>query len=231
MGKHISKHRTFIGLPRKSRPRLALWAALAVTALVGCNPAGITLGSGSNAPRDSVPHVAISTKSFWTKEPLALVGIQRDLGQEEEQILGLVNDTTLKGDNFLLFLAGARNGSDLPAFRLESFVDRVGGAPSPFSRVSDSDLRIGEDALGSYFWLEYRSGAQTNCVLAVRRLGLGSRILPARAKSMDVMLRNCVLGSVDQALAPILADRIGSSVGGTSSGGPRLMSPLAGPTL
>ncbi|WP_323005419.1 hypothetical protein [Pseudorhodobacter sp.] len=201
-----------------------------MTGLVACDPGTLSLGEGVPAPRSSVPHVAVSTSAYWVREPLALVGIQRDLGREDEQILGLVNDTTLKGDNFLLMLAGSQGGADLPAFQLKSFVERVGGAPSPFSRVSDSDLRSGSDALGTYFWLEYRSGAQTNCVLAIRRLGLGSRILPARAKSLDVMLRNCVLGPIELALAPILADRIGSSVGGNPSG-PRLMSPLAGPTL
>ena len=203
--------------------------SLALAGLVACDVVQTMVPANSGVAQLTVPFVAISSSSYWAREPLALVGMERDLGSEDEQVLGLVNDTTLKGDNFLLFLAGAQDGTDQPAFRLDTFVTRAGGAPSPFAGISDRDLRSGSDIMGSYFWLEYRSGSQTNCVLAIRRLGVGSRILPGRANTMDVMLRNCVLGSIDLALAPILADRIGSAWGASDPASSLLMSPLAGP--
>ncbi|MDT8856604.1 hypothetical protein RNZ50_16560 [Paracoccaceae bacterium Fryx2] len=197
--------------------------------LAACLPAGPVATPSRGVLQTAMPFSQIRVGSIWTTEPLALIGIQRGLPGQTEQIVGLANDTTLRGDNFLLMLARVTDGQDVPAFRLEEFVKRAGGSPSPFGTVSDSNLQSGSDSLGPYVWLEYRSGAQTNCVLALRRLGVGSRMLPARANVMDVMLRNCVLGSIEEALAPMLEARMGGGVG-AGARSTVMLSPLAGPT-
>jgi len=212
--------------------RLRHWGGVSGLSVVmmACVPLSLPNPLAKATLEESVPFAQIAAPAIWISQPAALLGLQRSFAGETEQIVALSNDTTLPGDNFILMVAYVRKGEDLPAFRLEEFVRRAGGAPAPFSKVSDRDLRSGSDSLGTFFWLEYRSGASTNCVLAIRRLGLGSRILPAQSSVMDVMVRNCVLGTIDQALDPIRDDRMGFGTGSSGGGATRLLSPLAGPS-
>jgi hypothetical protein len=101
----------------------------------------------------------------------------------------------------------------------------MGGTPEPFDGLADRDLNTGTDSLGPYFFAERRLGADTLCVLAIRRLDSSARPLPVRADALDVMLRNCVRGSREEALAPISAARL--AVG--ASGGLLNLSPHAAP--
>ena len=49
---------------------------------------------------------------------------------------------------------------------------------------------------------------------------------------MDIMLRNCVIGTAEEALQPLLAASVGSPlIARAGADQSRLISPLAGPTL
>lgn len=226
---------------RVTNPKVAFPRAL--SRLTGFVPAAflwacVTISPLSDVPRTELmaatPFRQIATTAIWTDEPLSLIGLQRELPGESEQIVALSNDTSTRGDNFLLLVARHRNKAAVPTFQLAEFVKRAGGTPHPFGSMTDRDLRSGTDRLGDYFWLEYRSGGATNCVLAIRRVGSDARILPRNSNAMDVMLRNCVAGSIELALEPIRDTHLGSvSVGSGLPGGfsaSRMMSPLAGPS-
>ncbi len=170
----------------------------------------------------------------WAAPQGAMVAIQRSLGSEAEQIIGLVNETTIEGDNFLWLRARVPDGRNPGRFSLADFMSRTEGVPVPFARVSDENLRRGSDTLGTYFYLEWRSGGSTNCVLAFRRIAGAERILPRGTNVLEVMLRNCVLGSIEEALLPIQDRQIGvAAVAGTepAGGGNRMISPLAAPPV
>jgi hypothetical protein len=170
----------------------------------------------------------------WAAPSGSLVAIQRSLGTEGEQIIGLANETTLDGDNLLWLRARVPDGQNVGAFRLSSFLSRIEGVPYPFTIVSDENLKSTSDTLGAYFYLEWRSGGSTNCVLAFRRVDGRNRILPRGTNVLEVMLRNCVSGSIEEALLPIQDRQIGAAaVAGTTTttGGTRMISPLAAPPV
>ncbi|WP_099826997.1 hypothetical protein [Oceaniglobus indicus] len=192
--------------------------ALTVTA---CNvvPAGLPFGG---ATKSDATYSRGRMNQMWVNPPGALVMLQRDASGGGEQIIGLANETAMKGDNFLWVSPqkGRRGG-----LSLDGLVERVGGIPEPFRTVDNSNLRSGQDSQGDFFWQEYRSGAQTNCVLAFRNVDRGGR-------SYDMFLRNCVDGSIDDALVPIRDGQVAyssRSAGGTAAGGNRNLSPLAAP--
>ncbi len=176
----------------------------------------------------------VSDSKTWVAAPLRLITVERALGTNIEQRVVLANETSLRGENFMLLRARARDGQNRIGFQLEEFVKRAGGVPPPFTSISDNNLLSATDALGTYFWTEYRAGVSTVCVLAVRRLDSGARLLPADTNVLDVMLRNCVSGTVEEALLPITAAHISGAVGSSQTSGPagiRTLSPLAGPKL
>jgi len=168
--------------------------------------------------------------SAWVAPTGGLTAIARKLGPDSQQIIGLVNDTTLSGDNFLW--QRARAGQSSGRFELKEFSEGLEYIPSPFSKISENNLQSTADSLGPIFWQEYAAGAQTNCVLAFRRIEANRRLMPHGTHVLDVMLRNCVQGSVAQALNPIRDTQISAvaiSASNTASGGTRMLSPLAGP--
>ena len=65
------------------------------------------------------------------------------------------------------------------------------------------------------------------CVLVMRRLGIGARPLPRGTSALDLVMRNCVVGSVEQALAPMGERALG--VSGSAQGTVRSLSPYAAP--
>lgn len=162
---------------------------------------------------------------MWVTAPSALVMVQRGTKDGGEQIIGLNNVTTLEGDNFM-WLGAHRNRSG-NRIDLKGLVEKVGGVPTPFTSLDNRNLRSSTDSMGPYFWQEYRSGTETNCVIAFRQLGGGIRPLQA-------FLRNCVHGTIEEALIPIRDNQIGlSTLAGApaTGGGIRPISPLAGPRL
>lgn len=218
------------GLLGGVKASFAITLLAALTACVEVRPVEIVATSNQ---REVAKFQQIPLGKRWTNEPGSLVAIQRSMGPETEQIIGLENNTAMRGDNFLYLLA-ARNGNNATGrLSLESLLARSGDIPFPFTSVSDRNLQVSSDSLGDLFWLEFRSGGDVNCVLAFRRVTLAARVLPSNAKQMDVMLRNCVVGDIPSALVPISDVSIGSLpvyADGRGNGRPvPLLSPLAGP--
>jgi hypothetical protein len=201
--------------------------AFALTACANM-PVLPTIGEEPAPPPFSQAQVA----NAWVAPAGGILAMDRQIGAEREQIVGLVNDTALPGDNFLWLRARATNRDSPGRFMLNDLVSRVGGIPPPFTGLSDRDLHSGSDSLGPFFWLEYRAGETTNCVLAIRRTDASRRILPAGTNMLEIMLRNCIQGSIETALNPIRDSQIGVGAPGANllpNGGSRMLSPLAAP--
>lgn len=212
-----------------------VWTGLVlVLGLAACTPLpglGIMGGSPMQA---SLQYTEAQSGSAWAAPVGGQVAITRKLGREGEQIIGLVNDTAIAGDNFLWMGARETNRDSPGRFKLDDLVTHAGGVPPPFHDLSDDGLHSGTDSLGPFFWLEYRAGPQTNCVLAVRRIDASRRMLPQGTNLLEVMLRNCIQGSIETALNPIRDSQIGVADTGSNqqlTGGSRMLSPLAAPML
>ena len=191
-----------------------------------------TIGLTQKQIEDRSSFVAVPSGQAWVNPPGKTVVMQRALRGGAEQRVGLNNLVAMPGDNVLIlrtrsgYLASAR-------FRFEEFMTRIGGAPAPFTHISSGDLLTAEDSLGTYFWAEETAGSSVSCVFAIRRLTSNDRDLPQDAQVLDILLRNCISGTSEEALAPIRDTSIGfSSVADDGSGGgTRMLSPLAAPGL
>lgn len=216
---------------RKSR--LALIALLgAQLALSGCADLARDYLRWPGQVEDQTDFRRATVGRAWVNVPNMTLVMQRDLfPYGVEQRISLRNPTTVTGDNMMI-LRSRKNDSGAGRLRYEEFMRRIGGAPAPFNDLNSGELLSGEDSMGTYFWTERRYGSSTLCVLAIRRVSMADRQMPGNADAMDLMLRNCVLGSVEEALAPAMDQSL--SVGRSASGGlqgeSRLLSPLAGPT-
>ncbi len=203
-------------------------------ALVACVASPFVSNLSLQTLQTSQQFVMQRLDQTWAAPNGSLVMIERNLGVESEQIVGLVNQTTIEGDNFLWLRARVPDGRSAGRFDLNAFLARTEGVPVPFTTVSDQNLRRAVDSLGTYFYLEWRSGGSTNCVLAFRRIDGADRILPRGTNVLEAMLRNCVMGTIEEALLPIQDRQIGVSpvAGGTpAEGGSRMLSPLAAPPI
>ncbi|MBT9385024.1 hypothetical protein KM176_14225 [Pseudooceanicola sp. CBS1P-1] len=207
--------------------------ALAATLLVAACTAPGLMPFERQAIQDTVQYRIGSLKQMWVAPKPTLIMVQRDLGRDREQLIGLQNETTLPGDNFLWVRARASNGlSSVGRFTLAGLTERFGSVPAPFKKLDEQNLNSAEDSLGSYFWQEYRTGVSTVCVLAFRRTTSGARELPGNAADLEMLMRNCVNGTVQEALAPIRDTQISFGVISSPSapqGGNRMLSPLAAP--
>lgn len=213
-----------------ARAGLRRFAMAIVLTLAACT-ASPELGRIGVGTANSVMQLSMGrVDRQWLAAPNALVMVQR---ANTAQLVGLENETTLSGDNFLwLYANGARAGTLGNKLRLEEVIARAGGVPAPFHTLDNSNLRSATDNSGQYFWQEYRAGAQTVCVLAIRQLKNGARALPRGTRELEVVLRNCVNGSVEQALSPIRDTQISRttmSYGQDSAVVSRSLSPLAAP--
>jgi hypothetical protein len=206
----------------------------ALMALAACSGSPFVMTLGVDTLQMSRQFVLQRLDQSWARPSGALINITRSLGTEAEQIIGLVNETTISGDNSLWLRARVPDGRDPGPFYLQEFMSRTPGVPVPFSHVSDENLFQAADSLGTYFYLEWRSGTSTNCVLAFRRITGAARILPSGTNVLEVMLRNCVQGTIADALAPIKDREISfSATTGTQdvAGSGRMLSPLAAPLI
>jgi len=207
----------------RARPALRRCGLMLALTLAACTTAPGLGSFGADVSRASVQYSLGRLNQTWTAAPTAMLMIQRSGAGEGIQIVALENASTLEGDNFLWLRA--HSGRNTGRFDLEGIVTRVGGVPLPFRTLNNRNLRTGTDSLGQYFWQEWRSGAATNCVIALRRLESGARTLPRGTRALEVFLRNCVDGPIEQALAPILDAQIRLGAGA----GARVFSPLAAP--
>lgn len=213
--------------------KLRLWHLPVVAILAACAVAGPRL------PIDVLEKTAqfapTANNQVWALPQGRIIALERNLAPEYEQKIALRNATTLDGDNFLWLRARVPSGYPVGQFRLVDFLERAGEVPSPFTTISDNDLRTGQDALGTYFYLIHRTGGETNCVLAFRRIESGLRVMPRGTSVMEVLLRNCVRGSPEDALGPITASQIGfpgtTVAVNAQTGSNRNISPLAAPLL
>lgn len=199
--------------------------------LSGCalGPDGQLLTQGQAEERVSMQPVPLTQS--WINAPDAQLILQRDLGFGSEQKISLRNRTLVPEDNVIVLRtrSGVSAGGTL---RFEEFVRRVGEIPFPFENLSSGELISASDELGSYLWTEKQVGEGTVCVFGIRRLDSSMRQIPAGDSVMDVMLRNCVTGTADDALQPLLAASVGTpSMARSGAEQSRLISPLAGPTL
>ena len=218
----------------------ALWGGLAALALLaGCSQeAGDQAAGGLNRFFNSTNHPGMETlentveftivqpSRAMVNAPEALLVFERNLNGAIEQRIILPNATAVRGDNLLHIRAQTGRSAELTRFDFDEMRARFGGLPPPFERVSASGLNTGSDALGSYVYATESVGAGTLCVLVLRRMGVGARPLPRGTQALDVMMRNCVNGSLEQAMEPMGGRAFG--VGG-ASGTIYTMSPHAAP--
>lgn len=159
--------------------------------------------------------------------PDALVVFERNLGGALEQRIVLPNATAVRGDNVLHIRAQTADSARIEAFRFDEVTTRFGGLPPPFERLTDSALTSGSDALGSYVYARENVGTNTVCVLVMRRMGVGARPLPRGTHAIDLVMRNCVAGTLAEALAPMSERAL--AVGGGVRGANAPLSPYAAP--
>ena len=215
--------------------RIGTWhLLLSLSAAIMLSGCGTDLREALKSRRqieEQTPFVPVPASHSWINAPGTVLVLQRGLRGESEQHIGLLNDTTLPGEN-LIVIRAATEGANPGRFRFERFLHLVGGAPAPFTDISGDELQQGRDEIGTYFWAERPMGAGVVCVFALRRVTEGQRLLPMNAASMDMMLRNCARGGADKALQPLLDDSISTApVSGTSAGSSLMMSPLAAPGM
>lgn len=233
-------------IPHRHRWPAALLCAAAALVLSACVEPGLgdqvaaafePRADGVFSPRIATaeavePAVRIDLGRAWSSAPGALVASERRLLSEREQRIGLVNDTTLPGDNVLILRARTAEWQPTARPQLNAIVTRAGGPLPPFTRISETNLRTRTDALGTLFWVEMRMPGDVICVYALRQMSVANRLVPQGTRSIEAVLRNCVPGTADEALAPITGDRVGTPAAAAGpSGAPRMLSPLAAPQI
>lgn len=144
--------------------------------------------------------------------PQAIIVMERDLGDAVEQRITLPNATALSGENTIMLRAQTSGRGARSRLRLDDMMRQFDGPPSPFGTITDGAMTARSDAQGDITYSVMRPGGDVTCVLALRRTDTGGRALPRGAQSLDMMMRNCVSGSVDEALAPIGAGAFGLGV-------------------
>lgn len=209
--------------PRRAK---VLFLSLAV---MGCGSDIDYLTLTPQQINERTPYTPVAISQAWVNAPGMRSVLQRNLGNGLEQRISLSNDASVPGDN--LVLLRTRNGvSGFGRLRFETLMASFGGLPQPFARLKSGDLVEGNDGVGSYLWATETLGNAT-CVLGMRRLNSGMRQLPGNGGVMDLVLRNCVQGTQQDALAPLLADSIGvAPIARDPQGNSRLLSPLAAPS-
>lgn len=133
----------------------------------------------------------------------ALIVLERDLGGTLEQRITLPNTSSLSGENIILLRAQTSRTASSTRLVLSDVLLQFGGTPAPFSTITDSGLTATTDQYGDITYTTLRPGGDLVCALAFRRTQIGGRALPAGASSLDIMIRNCVSGSLETALSPI----------------------------
>lgn len=181
--------------------------------------------------QERTPFTTVAPQQAWINAPGTVMVMQRGLRGQSEQRIALDNPTAVPGQNLLILRAQSLAGRSA-RLDFEEFIRRVGGAPAPFAAVASGDLITDEDEIGPYFWTEQRFGDDVVCVLGLRRVSSTQRLLPGNATVMDILLRNCVRGTAQEALRPLFSGSISAPpVSGTAVGETRVLSPLAAPMV
>ena len=218
---------------QRFRPVHYVLGLLTSILLAGCTVDPLQYVFSPREVEEQEPFVAVPATQAWVNPDQIAFVMQRGLLGGSEQRIGLLNDVAVQGDNQLVLRT--RSGTfAAPRFNFDEFMSRIGGAPLPFATVRSGDLLTEEDAFGPYFWTSQTFGSDVVCVFAVRRVSADQRNLPNGAQVMDIMLRNCVRGSAEAALRPILSESVSFARNAaipSEAGRSRLLSPLAAPGL
>jgi hypothetical protein len=179
---------------------------------------GLRLPGNTDSPTELAEattefRVVPATRAF-VSIPQAILVMERDLGGAVEQRVTLPNQTTLAGENMVIMRAQRAGYARGTRFVLNEQLSQFGGAPTPFSNVSEGALTATTDSSGDITYTTIRPGGDLVCVLAFRRTQTASRALPSGTRALDIMLRNCVSGTVEQALSPIGASAFGLGLPG-----------------
>jgi hypothetical protein len=171
----------------------------------------------------------VQQQDSWVNMPGTTLVVERRYANITEQRTLLPNRTSLPGDNFAHLRAVPRSDGGL--LSLERVLERSGGLPPPFAKDDLNAMRSRDDAAGTLNWSEWSDGAGTNCVLAIRRMPIGVRVLPFQAIALDMVMRNCVRGDAAAALAPAGSEFVafGAPYGVSRGAKQRNLSPLAAP--
>lgn len=184
---------------------------------------------------DSARVTPLRAADLWSHQPTGIMAYGREFGIGGEQVVALENRTATRGENVIVMRAHYEDGPRIDPFSIDTVFEQVGGPPAPFENAKPGDLIMGEDAVGPLFWITKRVGGDTLCVLAMRRLSNDRNLTPPGVSALDVLLRNCVIGDVEQAIAPFRPDRIATAAVANNEGGADAarygnISPLAAPS-
>ncbi len=183
---------------------------LALPVLAACATGGF---GGSSSRTDQAQALTeyriVPAGRAFISVPNALLVMERDLGVAVEQQITLPNMTSLSGENVIFLRAQSSRSASTTALQLTDLLNQFGGPPAPFTSASEAALRSVSDEHGDMTYSVLRPGGDITCVLAFRRSRIGARALPRGSSSLDLMMRNCVSGSVEQALAPLGSSAFG----------------------
>lgn len=178
-----------------------------LTGLVGLSACGLRLPGNTDSPTELAEAVTefrvVPASRAFVSVPSALVVMERDLGGAVEQRITLPNPTSLAGENVIMLRAQQGSLARGTRFVLSEQLTQFGGAPDPFTGISEGALTATSDSFGDITYSTIRPGGDVVCVLAFRRTQTASRALPRGTDALDIMMRNCVSGPVDLALTPI----------------------------
>lgn len=201
---------------------LAVLAALAACA-AGTGP---QLSNQANTKAGAGQYQVVDVSKALVNVPTAMLVLERRSKGAREQRIILPNPTTLRGDNEIMVWTHSA-GRTLKHFSFASVKAEFGGLPHPFGNLSSGGLESGSDALGNFVYAQKNYGTNTKCVLVLRRLSAGSRAMASGTSALDVLMRNCTAGTLEDALAPMGGNALGYQA--TSTGAIYSLSPLAAP--
>lgn len=180
-------------------------------------------------PDTDTPYSLVSPGQSWITVPQSQVVVQRSVKGATEQIVALPSSTAVPGEDQIIMYAYPPGYLGSGILRFAEVKKMLGTLPHPFENANEDGFVAGHDTLGDYVWQAQEFGSVT-CVLAMRRIDSTRRALPQGVQSIDLILRHCVFGSSDEALAPIMEANLATSyASGSGTGSPRMMSPLAAP--
>ncbi|SFD84329.1 hypothetical protein [Roseivivax sediminis] len=205
-----------------------VWALSSLGALAACDTFPLTTTEFDAAlARES--YVQQSAADAWVATEGTELVLEKALGPVREQRILLQNRTFLRGENVIVLRTRGEELSTIGRFRPLDLLP-PDGTPYPFDPFEDLSFRTEEDALGMMNWAVWTNQAGLTCILAFRRLDAASRTVPHGAAVMDMMVRNCINGTAEEALLPARPDISGySATGSGPDGAPQMLSPLAGP--
>ncbi|MCC5964868.1 MAG: hypothetical protein JJU24_01915 [Natronohydrobacter sp.] len=193
--------------PRQGRISTGLRLVAGLALAVGLSACQMSSQGGQTSRTELAEALSeyriVPTGRAFVSVPNALLVMERDLGVALEQRITLPNATTLAGENTIQLRAQTSRSSSATRLQLTEILAQFGGVPSPFRALDESSLSSSTDQYGDVTYTVTRPGGDVTCVLAFRRSQIGARALPRGSSALDLMMRNCVTGSVQDALAPL----------------------------